>query len=386
MNNVNTIPLALYIHLPWCEKKCPYCDFNSHLAGNDIPEDAYCRALLADLNQHRSELAGREIISIFFGGGTPSLFSAEAIATILDGVNQSLTIAADCEITMEANPGSAERGRFSGYRAAGVNRLSIGVQSLDDKQLKRLGRIHSAGDALAAIDHARAAGFERLNTDLMFALPKQSIDECLSDARTLLDQGITHLSAYQLTLEPGTPFFRHPPPLPDDDNALSMQQGVESLAQDYGLARYEVSAYATPGERCRHNLNYWSFGDYLGIGAGAHSKLTDAAAISRSMRHRAPRRYQRGLESGDFTADRHRVDTGDVLLEYLINHLRIVEPMKPEALQQRGQLEWSVLCEALAPAALRGWVTISPESAQITQAGRPWIDSILVDVAAGVNA
>ncbi|RTZ79468.1 MAG: YggW family oxidoreductase, partial [Gammaproteobacteria bacterium] len=265
-------PLGLYVHIPWCVRKCPYCDFNSHAAQGELEEQAYVDALLTDLA--REEAGGRVVETLFIGGGTPSLFSGEAITRLLQGIRDTLDLASDTEITLEANPGAVDAAHFEAYREAGVNRLSIGIQSFDGDALQRLGRIHDARQAVEAFETARAAGFENINLDLMFGLPQQKLEEALDDLRRAIALGPEHLSWYQLTLEPHTPFHRHPPPLPADDLVWEMQeQGLELLAKA-GYGRYETSAHALVGWRCRHNLNYWRFGDYLGIGAGAHGKIT----------------------------------------------------------------------------------------------------------------
>ena len=285
------VPLSVYVHLPWCVKKCPYCDFNSHRAPGQLPEQAYVDALLADWRM-AADGVRRPIESVFFGGGTPSLFSAASIARILAAIDGITPLAGDCEITLEANPGTTERGRFADLRAAGVNRLSLGVQSLDDDCLAALGRIHDAADAEAAIADARAAGFERLNCDLMFGLPQQTRAGGIADLERLIALDPGHISYYQLTLEPNTPFFRRPPALPDDDTVADIFDAGAARLEAAGFTQYEVSAWTRPGVACRHNDNYWRFGDYIGIGAGAHGKLSgDDGAIRRSARLRWPTGY-----------------------------------------------------------------------------------------------
>ena len=266
--------IAIYVHLPWCVRKCPYCDFNSHAAPERIPEMTYVKALLADLDADLDLAAGRSVASVFLGGGTPSLFGTEAIGTLLAGIASRLPFAADVEITMEANPGTVEHGRFEGYAAAGVNRVSLGAQSFDAARLKALGRIHGPEEIGIAVSELRAASITNFNLDLMYALPEQTTAGALSDLAAAIALGPAHLSHYQLTLEPGTAFYHRPPPLPDDDQAFEMQQACQQMLAAAGYAQYEVSAYARPGRQCRHNLNYWRFGDYLGIGAGAHGKVT----------------------------------------------------------------------------------------------------------------
>src|SRR5699024_1009869 len=263
------VPLGLYVHLPWCVKKCPYCDFNSHRVRGDMPEHGYVDALLADLKIAAPDDETRPIDSIFFGGGTPSLFSTRALALLIDAAAARLTVAPDCEITLEANPGASEHGRFGAYRDAGVNRISLGVQSLDDGCLRRLGRVHDAAAALAAIDAIQAAGFERMNCDLMFGLPGQTPELAAADVAGIIERVPGHVSYYQLTLEPGTPFHHRPPARPDDDAIADIFEHSADLLRAAGMQQYEVSAWAMPGHACRHNRNYWQFGDYLAIGAGA---------------------------------------------------------------------------------------------------------------------
>ena len=291
-------PLSLYVHMPWCVKKCPYCDFNSHgLRGEPPPYEQYVELLLADLDADRADFAqaleGRPVISVFFGGGTPSLFAPDLIERFLDGARARLPFAAAAEITLETNPGTVEHGRFDGYLAAGVNRLSFGIQSFDDDKLRRLGRIHSAAEAEAAVKSAQDAGYVNLNLDLMYALPEQTLEGALHDVARAVALSPTHISHYQLTLEPNTAFAANPPPLPDDDHAWAMQEACEQALAAAGYGQYEVSAYARPGRRCVHNLNYWQFGDYLGIGAGAHGKLSDAGAgtVRRRWKTRHPRAW-----------------------------------------------------------------------------------------------
>ncbi|HET8730764.1 MAG TPA: radical SAM family heme chaperone HemW, partial [Moraxellaceae bacterium] len=292
-------PLSLYIHVPWCVRKCPYCDFNSHAAGAELPETAYVDALLADLRQDLDLdlVQGREIASIFIGGGTPSLFSPDAYARLFDGLRRELHFASDIEITLEANPGTVEQAKFRGYRALGVNRLSIGVQSFSPEKLAALGRIHGRDEAVRAAEAARGAGFDNFNIDLMHGLPGQSVAEALADVRQALALAPTHLSWYQLTIEPNTVFYRDPPVLPEDDTLWSIQEEGQTLLAEGGYRQYEVSAYARPERECRHNRNYWMFGDYLALGAGAHGKVTRPASalgqggVWRYAKTRLPRDY-----------------------------------------------------------------------------------------------
>src|SRR5712671_7308304 len=289
-------PLALYVHIPWCVKKCPYCDFNSHQARGDVPEQAYVEALVTDLELALPGVWGRRVYSIFFGGGTPSLFSAAAIETLISAFRARLSLAADCEITLEANPGTFEAAKFRGYREAGVNRLSIGIQSFNPQHLKALGRIPDDGEARRAIEIAKSS-FENINLDLMYALPGQTPDEARADVEAALEADTAHLSFYHLTIEPNTLFHRHPPALPDDDAAASIQDAIAQALAGGGYVHYETSAWAKPGRECRHNLNYWRFGDYLGIGAGAHGKVSFPDRITRTVRYKQPKEYlQRAAE------------------------------------------------------------------------------------------
>jgi len=319
-------PLALYVHMPWCVRKCPYCDFNSHAAPDQLPERQYIAALLDDLEQELPAVEGRPLVSIFFGGGTPSLFTPEAIGEFLAGVRARIDCVEDIEITLETNPGTVEHGRFAGYRAAGVTRVSLGAQTFSEPQLKVLGRIHGAGDIQRAVDELVAAGLDNFNIDLMYALPGQTLAQAVEDVRAAIALHPTHVSHYQLTLEPGTVFYHRPPVLPDQDASWEMQLACQDVLATHGFEQYEVSAYARAGKQCRHNLNYWRFGDYIGIGAGAHGKLTDAGRgrILRTTRHRQPREYLR--HHGAARASERRVVVADELpLEFMLNVLRLRE-------------------------------------------------------------
>ncbi len=322
----DAVPLALYVHLPWCLRKCPYCDFNSHRAPARLPEARYVEALLADLRVQAPRAAGRPVRSVFFGGGTPSLFSPRAIARVLGAARESVGLAAGAEITLEANPGAADAARFAGYLEAGVTRLSIGVQSFDDTMLLRIGRVHDAGDARAAISAAREAGFERLNLDLMYALPGQRVAEAATDLAEAVAHAPGHLSLYQLTLEPDTPFHRDPPELPDEESAHAMHEAGLEVLERAGYERYEISAYARPAERSAHNLNYWRFGDYLGVGAGAHGKLTDPSGrVVRTVRERHPTRYADGLLASAAPPRIEPVTQAELGFEFMLNAARLTE-------------------------------------------------------------
>jgi putative oxygen-independent coproporphyrinogen III oxidase len=372
--------LALYIHLPWCVRKCPYCDFNSHARPGGPPEAEYVAALLRDLAQDLTgPAAGRALVSIFIGGGTPSLFSGGAIARLLDGVRALAGLAPDAEITLEANPGTADAAYFAAYRAAGVNRLSIGVQSLDAEKLVSLGRIHGPDQARAAPQLARAAGFDNLNLDLMYALPGQTLGEAASDLEAAIALGPEHLSYYQLTLEPNTPFHRSPPPLPDDDLAADMHdQGLERLAAA-DFSQYEVSAYARPGRRCRHNLTYWTFGDYLGIGAGAHAKLTDPAtgAVERTAKLRHPDAYLAATRDGSFLGSRRTLGADDLILEFALFALRLNQGFDQALFEGRTGLPFARLAGPIEAARRRGLLALDRGHVRPTALGRRFLNDLI---------
>ncbi len=333
-------PLSLYVHLPWCREKCPYCDFNSH-AANTFPAARYVDALLADLERELPRVWGRPVSSVFFGGGTPSLFPAGAIDALLSGIRARLRLVPGAEITLEANPGAVEAGAFQGFRDAGITRLSLGVQSFQDRFLQRLGRIHDGQEARMAIESLVHAGFQNWNVDLIFALPGQRADEALEDVREALSYAPPHVSLYQLTLEPGTPFGSHPPAgLPDADRAAEMEEMLRSTLDEGGLERYEISAHARPGQACWHNRNYWKYGDYLGIGAGAHGKLTmPGQGIWRSRRTPRPETYMdSALDTGGSPGDGHWVLPEDRPFEFFLNVLRLVEGFGAELFELRTGL------------------------------------------------
>ena len=344
--------IAAYVHLPWCVRKCPYCDFNSHAAPAAIPEDAYVAALLADLDGDLDLAAGRTVGSIFLGGGTPSLFGAKAIAALIRGIGQRIPLAADVEITMEANPGAVEHGRFEGYAAAGINRVSLGAQSFDAKMLEALGRIHGPDEIGAAVGELRSSGIANFNLDLMYALPGQTQAGARADLTAAIALAPTHLSHYQLTLEPGTAFFHRPPRLPDDDMALEMQLDCQRLLAAQGYAQYEISAYAQAGRQCRHNLNYWRFGDYLGIGAGAHGKATVDGAVIRTEKVRSPRLYLEG--GGRMGGQRHSVPATELPFEYMLNALRLAEGFTLAAFSHAAGLPAGTILPTLRKLAGRG--------------------------------
>ncbi|HEX7046162.1 MAG TPA: radical SAM family heme chaperone HemW [Gammaproteobacteria bacterium] len=325
-------PLTLYVHLPWCVQKCPYCDFNSHALKNELPEDDYLAALARDFDFALSELdAPRPLEAIFFGGGTPSLFSANGIGDFLERVAAKLPLAPDAEITLEANPGTIEHDSFRNYRAAGINRVSLGVQSFDDAQLKTLGRIHDSSAALKAVDELHAANLANFNIDLMYALPGQTVDAALADLKKAIAAEPAHISHYELTLEPNTLFAVRPPTgLPDDDRTMEIAAACRDRLAAAGFERYEISAYSKPGRQSAHNLNYWRYGDYLAIGAGAHGKLTTTSGIIRTARHRHPRDYQASAGTSRAIAERREIPPEERVFEYMLNRSRLIEGGHPD--------------------------------------------------------
>ena len=365
-------------------KKCPYCDFNSHgLRGEPPPYEAYVDALLADLDADRRDvgaaLHGRTVHSVFFGGGTPSLFTPELIDRFLDGVRERLPLPAGTEITLETNPGTVEHGRFDGYLAAGVNRLSFGIQSFDDEKLRRLGRIHSASEAEAAVKSAQDAGYANINLDLMYALPEQSQEGALADVARAVALRPTHISHYQLTLEPNTAFAANPPPLPDDDHAWAMQEACEQQLGAAGYRQYEVSAYAQPDRRCAHNLNYWRFGDYLGIGAGAHGKITDVASgdILRRWKTRHPKAYLAAPGGPERIGGSNPVAAEELPFEYMLNALRLIDGVPMADFTERTGLPTERIDAALARARTRGWLTGNTDLLQTTPLGQRFLNDVI---------
>lgn len=370
-------PLSLYIHFPWCVRKCPYCDFNSHALRGDIPEAQYIDALLTDLEQDLPRVWGRPVRSVFLGGGTPSLFSPEAIERLLAGVRARVTLVPEAEVTLEANPGTVETDRFRGYRAAGVNRLSIGIQSFQPEQLMKLGRIHGRDEALNAAQAARAAGFENFNLDLMFGLPQQTLDEALADLRTALTLNPAHLSVYQLTLEPNTLFHAQPPTLPDEDVLAAMQEALQTELAAAGFAQYEVSAYSRAGRRCRHNLNYWQFGDYLGIGAGAHAKITDAQGVTRLWKVKQPREYLDKVGTPAGLGGETRPEENDVMFEFMLNALRLTEGVPALLFSERTGLDPAGMQNSLTRAKARGLLEPDPEHIRPTPLGQRFLNDLI---------
>ncbi len=386
-------PLALYVHMPWCVRKCPYCDFNSHAvsAGDDsLPEAGYMAALLADLDQDLADFPGtaaREIVSIFIGGGTPSLISPDGYATLFAGLRQRLRLAPDIEITLEANPGTVEQGLFKGYHEVGINRLSIGVQTFQSEQLKALGRIHSGDEATRAADSARAAGFTTFNLDLMHGLPGQSVEQALDDLRRAIALKPTHLSWYQLTLEPNTVFYRQQPVLPEEDVLADIQEAGQALLAAEGFGQYEVSAYARPGHRCRHNLNYWQFGDYLGIGAGAHGKLSaltaDGLSIVRTAKTRTPRDYLAAAQaaatgtSAAFRASAQGIAVDELPFEFMLNTLRLIEGVPSGLWHERTGLADAVVAATMQDLRARGLLLPEGERLAATELGQRYLNRVI---------
>ena len=369
-------PLAAYVHIPWCVRKCPYCDFNSHAAGPSLPEEAYVTALLADLECDLDQVQGRKLSSIFFGGGTPSLFSPVALGRILDGLEQRIGFTDDIEITLEANPGTFEQAKFRDYRSLGINRLSIGVQSFQPAKLVALGRIHDGAEAVRAADMARAAGFDNFNLDLMHGLPDQSLDDALSDLRIAIAQQPTHLSWYQLTVEPNTEFWSKPPKLPEDETLWDIQEAGQVLLAEHGYDQYETSAYAQPGRQARHNLNYWTFGDFLGLGAGAHGKSSSPdGTIHRHWKTRLPKDY---LDpSKRFQAGEKRLTEDELPFEFLMNVLRLTDGVPAALFTQRTGLQPALLADGRREAQERGLLERDPQRLAATAKGQLFLNDLL---------
>ncbi len=370
-------PLALYVHLPWCLRKCPYCDFNSHesSSGDAVPEARYLAALRADLEAALPFVWGRRIHSIFIGGGTPSLFAPESIDALLADIRARLPLEAGCEVTLEANPGSFERDRFRAFRQAGVTRLSIGVQSFDDARLHALGRVHDAAQARAAVDEARRC-FDTFNLDLMYALPGQTLAELEADLAQALAFEPPHLSVYQLTIEPNTRFAKRPPELPSDDLAFEMLDAVTARTEAAGLGRYEVSAYARAGHGCVHNLNYWRFGDYLGLGAGAHGKLSFAHRVVRQVRFRDPARYMAQALAGDAVAMHDEVPRAQLPFEFMLNGLRLRQGFELPLFGERTGLPLGAVQRALDAAETRGWIERDMQRLRPTPRGYDFLNDL----------
>jgi len=370
------LPLSLYIHIPWCIKKCPYCDFNSHALKDELPEKQYIQQLIRDLETQLEFVQNRPIHSIFIGGGTPSLFSPAAYAHLLAELKKYLTINDDTEITLEANPGTTEADRFSGYFDAGINRLSIGVQSFQDNQLKILGRIHESDQAKKAVTQAQQAGFKRINIDLMFGLPNQTIDDALFDLQSAMDLSTSHLSWYQLTLEPNTYFHRFPPVLPSDDARFEIQQAGIAFLNQHGFKQYEISAYSK-SDPCRHNLNYWKFGDYLGIGAGAHAKLTDLKTMGITRRHSVKNPKQYLSSNAENIGVTKKVLHDDLPLEFMMNTLRLYQPIEIGLFKARTGLPFSIVEKQIKKAISEGLMKMDARYFHVTNKGHLFLNEVL---------
>ena len=370
--------LSLYIHIPWCVRKCPYCDFNSHEAREPAPERHYIDALIADLDAALPLVWGRKVYSVFFGGGTPSLFSAAGVDAILSAVRARVPLASDAEITLEANPGTFETEKFRAFRAAGINRLSIGIQSFNPRHLKALGRIHDDRQARAAIEIARR-NFDNFNLDLMYGLPQQSVDEARADIETALSFAPPHVSAYHLTIEPNTYFHRYPPPVPDDDTTAQMQEVIDQTLETAGYKHYEVSAYARQGvsKLCRHNVNYWTFGDYLGIGAGAHSKLSFPGRITRQARYKQPQQYMESAATGNAVQEQHDVSADEIGFEFMMNALRLNNGFPVALFEERSGVPLTVVLKQLEQAESRGLIERDHERIAPTALGRRFLNDLL---------
>jgi oxygen-independent coproporphyrinogen-3 oxidase len=375
-------PLSLYIHIPWCLKKCPYCDFNSHeVRGqvSDLPEGDYVAALMRDLEAALPLVWGRKVVSVFFGGGTPSLFSAKSVDTILSAVRALLPLELGAEVTLEANPGTFEAQKFADFRVAGINRLSVGIQSFSSRHLQSLGRIHDGGEAHRAVEIARK-NFDNVNLDLMYGLPNQTLEEARNDIETAIRCGVAHISAYHLTLEPNTLFHRYPPPLPDDDAAAEMQVMIEQTLANAGYVNYEISAFAHAGRESRHNMNYWLFGDYLGIGAGAHSKISFPDKILRQVRYKQPKEYlaKAGPEMlATPVMEQHEIARSDRAFEFMMNALRLTEGFATETFVERTGLPITTIQRQLEEAERRALIERDYQHIAPTLAGRRFLNDLL---------
>ena len=369
-------PLSLYIHIPWCVKKCPYCDFNSHESRTEIPEKRYVAALIADLEQSVPRVYGRKIQNVFFGGGTPSLFSADSINEILSAVRMLTPLDYGAEITLEANPGTVDTAHFLGYKQAGVNRVSLGIQSFNANYLKALGRIHDDKQSIQAVELALTT-FERVNLDVMYGLPNQSLDHALQDARQAASLNSDHLSFYHLTLEPNTPFYRTPPSLPSDDVSTDMQEQIEALLAENGYDHYETSAFCKPNNQARHNLNYWQFGDYLGIGAGAHSKLSFHDKITRETRHKHPKAFMEGAEAGNATDNTWVIEQADLGFEFMMNALRLTGGFETRLFSERTGMPVQSISMRLAEASKKGLITQNTQYIKPTLLGQRYLNDLL---------
>jgi putative oxygen-independent coproporphyrinogen III oxidase len=370
------LPLSLYIHIPWCISKCPYCDFNSYAIDESVSEQVYLEALIADLRYDLSEIYCREIMSIFIGGGTPTLFAASTVARLLEKIFQLVPMKNDLEVTIEANPGTVSWSKLKMLRSAGVNRLSFGVQSFQNEKLKAIGRIHNKQDILTAIDLAIKADFANINLDLMYGLPKQTVDDALHDINIAASLNPTHLSWYQLSIEPNTNFYRNAPVLPDEDSIFIIQTNGQQLLNECGYERYEISAYSKPTWQCRHNLNYWQFGDYLGIGAGAHSKITDTVnnTVLRINKYCSPKIY---LQQTGFIAEINKISANELVLEFMMNALRLCQPIPLTMFTERTGISQKVLDRPLAQAKNNGFIERDGSYIKTTELGRNFLNDLI---------
>lgn len=370
-------PLSLYIHVPWCIRKCPYCDFNSHEATGEIPEERYLEALQADIEQALPDVWGRQVHTVFIGGGTPSLLSASAIDRMMAMLRSHFNLWPDAEITLEANPGAAEASRFKSYAQSGINRISLGIQTFDDILLKKLGRVHDGTQARRAIDMAMAE-VKRVNIDLMFALPDQTLESCMADTREALSFGTEHLSIYQLTLEPNTVFAKYPPKLPEEEIAVTMEEGIEDLMIQNGFERYEVSAFARPGARARHNINYWQFGDYVGLGPGAHGKVSFPDRIQREIRLRHPERWMQASvqRNGTHRSEKKIVPVEDLPFEFMLNALRLREGVSVDLFTERTGLAYSEISAKIALARSKKLLSTDPSRLQASEMGWRFLNEL----------
>jgi len=376
---MHNVPLSLYVHIPWCVKKCPYCDFNSHEIQNTPPENQYIDALILDLKSHTEEIQNREIISIFIGGGTPSMFSAKSIQRLINTIKDELNIASTAEITIEANPGYADQENFAGFREAGVNRISIGVQSFANSQLQNLGRIHDSQAAINSVDAAQQAGFENINIDLMYALPQQDLTAALNDVEQAISLNPTHISYYQLTIEPNTSFYRQPPRLPDSQASWEIQQTGVDLLTKHGYQQYEVSAYAKNGYQCAHNTNYWQFGDYLGIGAGAHQKLTmnSQNSIFRCEKPKHPQQYMRHMNNKNSSMQIQTLTEQDIIFEFMLNALRLKDGFTKQQFELHTSLSIEKINVPLQALITEGLLVMSNERIHCSDRGYGFLDDVL---------
>ena len=368
-------PLSLYIHFPWCVRKCPYCDFNSHEVKNGFPEEEYLAALRSDLESALPLIWGRKVYTVFIGGGTPSLMSAAGLDRLMSDIRTLLPLDGAAEITMEANPGTFEAEKFRSYRASGINRLSIGIQSFNSRHLEALGRIHDAGEARRAVEIAQA-NFDNFNLDVMYALPGQTVDEAREDVTTAIDFEPPHLSLYHLTLEPNTYFAKYPPTVPDDDTSAEMQDMIQQLTSDAGYQHYEVSAYARPSRQARHNLNYWEFGDYLGIGAGAHSKISFPHRIVRQMRYKQPKAYLEQVRLGSQIQEEFEIERGELGFEFMLNALRLNGGFEPNLFAERTSLALNAIEKQLNAAEAKGLLYRDHKRIRPTELGRRFLNDL----------